>query len=313
MGNCLVTKLKGVVDNDNILKLGEIRFLTSKSDSINRCYLSFTESTTVKIINDGHFYNSTTSDLGKNLSLLPQQSSVNTKVSPGSLIQINNKYALASISFGTLENKISLAELKYSPLVYLYAEKDNIEGDISNLAGKQMDFLGVINNPSVYGDIAALKGMPLTVLQIQGTQVTGDVSALKGMALTIVQITNLITGDISNLSSVMAEEIPAMNLSGDLSALTSTTLHHVSSEGINPFTWKGERDSSLKILSLWNIRMNEDVDKMLINQAKCQTGFNSDSPSWYKTLKIIGTRTSASDAAVQTLQSKGYTVSVTPA
>lgn len=313
MGNCLVTKLKGVVDNDDILKLGEIRFLTSKSDSINRCYLSFTESTTVKIINDGHFYNSTTSDLGKDLSLSAQQSSVGTKVSPGSLIQINNKYALASISFGTLENKISLAELKYSPLVYLYAEKDNIEGDISNLAGRQMDFLSILKNPSVYGDIAVLKGMPLTVLQLQGTQVTGNVSALKGMALTIVQINNLITGDISNLSSVKAEEISALNLNGDLSTLTSDTLHHVSSKGVNPFTWKGERDSSLKILSLTRIRMNEDVDKMLINQAKCQVGFNSESPSWYKTIQIIGTRTSASDAAVQTLQSKGYTVSITPA
>ena len=59
--------------------------------------------------------------------------------------------------------------------------------------------------------------------------------------------------------------------------------------------------------------MNEDVDKMLVNQAKCQVGFNSNSPSWYKTIQIIGARTSASDAAVQTLQSKGYTVSITPA
>ena len=35
--------------------------------------------------------------------------------------------------------------------------------------------------------------------------------------------------------------------------------------------------------------------------------------SWYKTISLIGNRTSASDAAVQTLQSKGYTVSITPA
>ena len=37
------------------------------------------------------------------------------------------------------------------------------------------------------------------------------------------------------------------------------------------------------------------------------------SQTWYKTISLIGTRTSASDAAVQTLQSKGYTVSITPA
>ena len=32
---------------------------------------------------------------------------------------------------------------------------------------------------------------------------------------------------------------------------------------------------------------------------------------FFKTIGLIGTRTSASDAAVQTLQSKGYTVSIT--
>ena len=34
---------------------------------------------------------------------------------------------------------------------------------------------------------------------------------------------------------------------------------------------------------------------------------------WYKSISLNGTRTSASDAAVKTLQQKGYTVSITPA
>ena len=54
----------------------------------------------------------------------------------------------------------------------------------------------------------------------------------------------------------------------------------------------------------------DNIDKMLQDQAKCQT---SSTASVRKIIEVIGTRTSTSDAAVQTLQSKGYTVSITPA
>ena len=52
---------------------------------------------------------------------------------------------------------------------------------------------------------------------------------------------------------------------------------------------------------------------MLQDQAACVTGIDSSSDIYLKTISATGTRTSASDAAVQTLQSKGYTVSITPA
>ena len=50
----------------------------------------------------------------------------------------------------------------------------------------------------------------------------------------------------------------------------------------------------------------------ICNQAKCNVGFISSDPSWFKAIKVHGTRTSASDEAIQTLQSKGYTISVNP-
>ena len=52
---------------------------------------------------------------------------------------------------------------------------------------------------------------------------------------------------------------------------------------------------------------------MLQDQAQGVVGFSSGDAPEYKTIYVSGTRTSASDAAVQTLQSKGYTVSITPA
>ena len=49
---------------------------------------------------------------------------------------------------------------------------------------------------------------------------------------------------------------------------------------------------------------------MLKNQAQCQVGFKSNESTRYKTITVFGKRTSASDDAVQSLQSKGYTISI---
>ena len=48
---------------------------------------------------------------------------------------------------------------------------------------------------------------------------------------------------------------------------------------------------------------------MLINQAKCVVGFTSSDNSFKKAITARGTKTSASDAAVATLQQKGYGIS----
>ena len=55
--------------------------------------------------------------------------------------------------------------------------------------------------------------------------------------------------------------------------------------------------------------LTNNIDKMLQDQAQCQ----ADATSLNKSIVAKGTRTSASDDAVQTLQSKGYTVTILPA
>ena len=70
-------------------------------------------------------------------------------------------------------------------------------------------------------------------------------------------------------------------------------------------TWSS-RKSSAKIISMPSYLITDNIDKMLQDQAQCQAYVTSP----YKTIVAKGTRTSASDAAVQTLQSKGYTVSI---
>ena len=85
-----------------------------------------------------------------------------------------------------------------------------------------------------------------------------------------------------------------------------------SSDINSTFTW-GTRPSSAKILAIDGRAKIENIDKMLQDQAQCVVGFSSGDNQAHKTISVTGNRTSASDAAVQTLQSKGYTVSITPA
>ena len=74
------------------------------------------------------------------------------------------------------------------------------------------------------------------------------------------------------------------------------------------FTWSN-RPSDYKILAIGGCNLGTNVDQMLIDQAKLDAG----DTYYQKNIDVKGTRTSASDAAVTTLQGKGFTISVIPA
>ena len=76
-------------------------------------------------------------------------------------------------------------------------------------------------------------------------------------------------------------------------------------------TWDTNRPSDANIISMNYISLN-NLDTMLINQANCQAveSVDIDFSDFKKNIIVYGTRTSASDTAVQTLKEKGYTVMV---
>lgn len=102
------------------------------------------------------------------------------------------------------------------------------------------------------------------------------------------------------------------SFTGDLSKIPSACVFISFDNNNTVLSWTN-RPSTAKILAIEGNAKITNVDKMLQDQAQCQVGFTASSQSWYKTISCVGTRTSASDVAVQTLQSKGYTVSITPA
>ena len=306
MGKCLITKLNGSVSNDKLLKLGEMRFYFKKEDKYSNVLnhgisLTFAENTTISVVG-GNFVDKTdNSNLGTTLSF---EADVNKNIfvsNENCYISVN-KYLLLNISAVDGEDKtvcyFSIDDLKYSSKINnIYSLSSQVTGDIANL--KNLTALTKINlyGTQVTGYIANLKDLTaLANIDLSGSQVTGDIAAFTNM---------------SELKELRLN-VPTSLVLGELSSLPTKLLFY-SANRANKFTWNNTRSISYSIVALENVVLGESVDKALNDLASC-TNKNTDSnPSWYKVINIIGTRTSASDTAVQALQSKGYTVSITTA
>ena len=309
--------------------------------------------TVLEIIGDGYFTDvNLTENKGKNITLNPNVSE-NVYVSNGNFeVAILDKYALVSIfdydsysegnSTYSQKNK-SISDIgffKYSTaLTNLGLSNTIISGDIANLKNLTALTRIELNNTNISGDIANLKNLTaLTILKLNNTNISGDIANLKNLtALTNLSLSNTnISGDIANLKNLTAltnlilsnVQIP---LTGEISALSTLSKCSAISLSFSKltgdlailpdaccevglyyskgsvFTWS-TRPSSAYIISLGGASLYRNVDKMLQDQAQCQVGTTAN-----KTISATGTRTSASDNAVATLQQKGYTVIINPA
>ena len=346
MGNCLVTKLKGSVANNDILKLGEIRIKLKKveSQTAESQVISISgDNSTATIIGDGYFTDKTlTENKGKTISVSGDmfiKNNSDVEVSIISKYNIKNilPYYKGQQTSHVTDNKIiNIDDLNYTKkLEALYMNGKETKGDLSSLKSLyNLKSIG-LTNTSVTGDISYLSELSLlTELNLSNTlvsgnlssisnltnlkqlyiyqlpsstQITGDLSSLKN--LTSLKAFNLtsstqITGDLSslkNLTSLSSASTSAV-LTGDL-ATTPSTLTVLQCSSQSKLSWSN-RDSSAKIISILGNPFMENIDKMLQDQANCVASSSGS-------IVVKGTRTSASDAAVATLQSKGYTISIT--
>ena len=305
MTKCLVTKLNGSVDNNELLRIGEMRIkvegVTSPTKDTQGFTLSFIEPTTVEIVGDGYFTNNTlTENKGKSINV---GSNSEIFVNQAAIVAIRNKYKLRAIgmlvSSGTAygENKVmNLDGLKYSSaLTSLNLPKVQLTGDIANLKGLTALTSLILNGTNVTGDIANLKGLTaLTSLIISETALYGDISNIY-FTLTKSKELNLPLCD---------------NLTGDLASLPNNILFINNRGGKSKFTWK-KGSTRTNILSCNNIYC-ANIDDMLNDMADMTASFVSEAV-YHKAINLIGTRTSASNDAVATLQQKGYTISIAKA
>lgn len=307
MGNCLVTKLKGTVPNSNLLRIGEMRICVHKIDNPNgetqRINLNFTEDVKLEIIGDGYFTNATlVSNLGKSLTAKANTESL-VYVSNGDFeIAILNKYALTKINTRTNKKTAikDIADLKYS-------------SSLNHLA------INSVENVGYFSDIKPLTS--LYYLALYNANIKGSLSDLESLTnlgyIMIGDTSNKLTGNVSSLKAMTKLDTLAIinsHVIGDLATLPSTcrsaAFDYHDTNAV--FDWSSRPASSKIIAIRGNPKLN-NIDKMLQDQANCVVGFTSADDASYKKIEVSGTRTSASDAALATLQQKGYTVTITPA
>ena len=306
MNKCLVTKLNGSSNNSELLRLGEMRMKilkVSNPTSLTQGFaISVNKPVVLKIVDNGYFTDRTlTVNKGKTITLNIGFNDVwvsNDNVE----IAILDKYSITELSLYPSQTSVSYIRNKYfnlSDLKYSTA--------LTSLN---------LSNSQITGDIVNLKNLTsLTSLNLEYSQVNGDIVNLKNLtALIIFRISNTnVTGDIVNLNNLtrIGKELilKGLNISGNIGNLSNQFLFVSNQNGRGNFTWT--TSSRTNILAMENIAC-DNIDKLLQDMSKMNANFAGEA-AYYKTIGLIGTRTSASDAAVQTLQSKGYTVSITPA
>lgn len=307
MGNCLVTKLKGTVLNSNLLRIGEMRICVHKIDNPNgetqRINLNFTEDVKLEIIGDGYFTNATlVSNLGKSLIAKANTESL-VYVSNGDFeITILNKYALTKINTRTNKKTAikDIADLKYSSsLNHLAINSVENVGYFSDIKPLTSLYYLALSNANIKGslsDLESLTNLGYIIVGDTSNKLTGNVSSLKAMTKldTLVIINSYVIGDLATLPSTCR----------------SAAFDYHDRNAV--FDWSSRPASSKIIAIRGNPKLN-NIDKMLQDQANCVVGFISADDASYKKIEVSGTRTSASDAALATLQQKGYTVTITPA
>lgn len=303
--------------------------------------------TTLKIVGEGYFTDSSlTNNIGKEITIGDGGNSKIFVSNDGVTLLVCNKYDITilkdweqSLSYPSkrgLNKHLNLEDLKYSDslsvvdfqgqgvsgdisalenlsILQLYLDSKNITGDIKSIGKISTLNTFELRGSSVTGDISALANLKnLTKFSNYGTVLYGNISAFSGLSkLTSFELfasaLNRITGDIgtlSNLPQLNKIDITYSNITGDVANMPSSFSLLALHSNTGTLTWSS-RPSSANIISLKDgIRFN-NIDKMLQDQANCQVPSIST-----KIIDVLGTRTSASDAAVTTLQQKGYTVIV---
>lgn len=244
----------------------------------------------------------------------------NSQVS-GKVDELKSLTKLKNLSLYNTQVSGNVGELKtLTAITNLEAYNTKISGNVGELKTLTTITNLVLQDTLVEGNIGELKTITsLKYLSLNNTNVSGNIDELKTLTKIInINISNHnfpVTGDIGALSTLTSCSDISLDYgryTGDLANLpVSCRYISFKNDAGSVFTW-GTRPSSAKIVAIEGNAELTNVDKMLQDQAGCQVGFTSGSTSWYKSISVVGNRTSASDSAITVLQNKGYTVSITP-
>ena len=239
MVKCLITKLEGIVNNSNLLKIGEMRLRIAKSETSvstgKKIDFNVSKPVTIEIIGNGYFTDSNLTDnKGKTFTLNTGEQSIFVSNDVED-IAILDKYSIIKLSSNYGKTiSLDISALKYSKyLTEIYLPNTQINGNIGDL--KNLTALNklYLSNTQIYGNVGDLKNLTsLSYLYLYNTQVTGNIGDLKNLtALSDINMSNTqVTGNVGDLKSLTALKV--LNLLntqvtgniGDLKSLTTLTV-----------------------------------------------------------------------------------------
>lgn len=312
MGKCLVTRLNGIVANESLLHVGE---MVVEVESANANSVLFNVLGGSVSCDRSFMLGTETVNANEKRSLANNWYDIKSIDTGSYKFHFFDKHSI----YGFIQKALTAS---YNGLCFLKnANEISINTsnyfDLSNIASsvklKRLSLRG-----KVAGDISCLPDLTALVSLTLGGNTHGDISSVrsKSSLLELRIVTPKITfnsdklKEFSALVNFIYEGRTAVDF-GDIATL-GNDFSYIDLDTMAKIKWT-TRNSPAKIIGIGNSPALDNIDKMLQDQARCETGITSSSSSWKKVITAKGTRTSASDAAVATLQQKGYTVSVTPA
>lgn len=332
MRNCFKTQLKDSVQNDTLLKIGElvVSLLTTNNseaalllatvNDVDKIVIDTDKEVTINNTTNTHFEIANSAGFG---IMFPNANEVYT-------IAITNKYKIRYIGNQSASKfksfKVSGYLTSLDSIDLYYQGDEDIMIDIFNDSplhnstvingGTNKKIKGNIN-PSIIANHSA--GV-FTLIGIDSKTDLSNVSMIPQLDTSWMHIENcgfivnsigsLING--AHISNFIVNGSP--NISGDLSDAGMANVKRISGfngngsydSNTNPvFTWKGTRTGEFINLTHIGFASSEDVDNMLINEAALTTF-----PTYIDKLIYYhnATHTSASSSAIATLKSNGVTV-----
>lgn len=296
---CLVTKLKESVSNDNLLKLGEfvLNFERSEGEDVTKRYIEISSIADIilTIKGDAYFIDAKTNEnLGTEVSVVGNTGAKKVYVSNSTCeVHVNSKYKVATLG---INSSSTYGKLSFTSgmdnFTTLVLGKSVITGNLSEIKHLKKLVSFTMQTDTIKGNLSDLSDLlNLRVLNLESNQVSGNLS------------------DLQKMKELKDCRLKRGDFEGDISLLSDKLSFLSTQQGSSVLSWKGERSADANIIALESVRLGDDIDRMLINQAKCIAAPLS-AESWNNRLQVYGTKTSASDEAVKTLKNKGYEVMV---
>jgi len=321
--DCLVTTLKGSVNNDNLRRLGEIFFSTYQAEEAvaDSNYIPIATPVPIEVrVVSGNGY-LTDSDLVSNPVKEKTFSNGNISIyfsNHDMVIGVRPKYTMNRIGIGSYTAQYAnwgfdLSELAYMNLRELIISRLHVTGDISYLKDcweentpspyyKYMDLWSSATNVHIHGNINQLNGVFVDFgfirLRFSDQDIYGDIVSYANSNIHYyIQSGTNVFKEISWCKNTKVH--------GDLSKFDADVLFFDGTNNNNVFSWTTERGGGT-ILCLNYVNLGNYVKNYLIDNADLELS----SSATYKMINISGT-VDLTDAdvvtAVNKLKTKGLT------